>query len=534
MPRLHPLLRGLAAGWITASLGALATPAFTQPATTDQPVSSSTAASDKTASGVYYEIFVRSFYDSKGDGTGDLNGITAKLDYLQSLGVSGLWLMPINPSPSYHGYDITDYYGINPQYGSMADFQHLLDEAHKRHIQVIIDLVINHTSALHPWFIAANNPQDPHHAWYSWSVPGTKLKAISATDGPAWHTTPAGQHYLGVFTGEMPDLNYDTPAVREEMVKLGRYWLDKGVDGFRLDAAQHIYWDLKSQKNDPAILAKNLAWWSEFRHGIDATKPGAYVVGEVTRDGPEELAPYFRPLSAAFDFPLAKQLIASTKDERAGALGSLLTRAETAYRKVAGQSGVDAPFLSNHDQERVMSQLDGNAQHMRMAAAMLLTLPGHPFLYYGEELGMRGRKPDENLREPMRWYRDEHGQGETRWKAFSAGDSADISVEAEAGAPGSLLSYYKQLIDWRRQIDALRDGALSSHPLGNPHLVAWELQDAHSHVLVVHNLSGSAQTVELAHGSASRFATVQLHSAPDITIDHGRLHLPAYSTAILR
>jgi glycosidase len=488
-------------------------------------------ATDTANSGVYYEIFVRSFADTNGDGIGDLNGVTAKLDYLHSLGVSGIWLMPINPSPSYHGYDVTDYYGIHPQYGSMADFDKLLAEAHKRHIKIIMDLVINHSSNQHPWFIAAQDPHSKYHDWYTWSNAGTDLHAISATDTPAWHQTKDGRHYLGVFTGAMPDLDYDAPAVREEMIRLGQFWMKKGVDGFRLDAAQHIYYDFKSQRDDPAVLHKNLAWWKEFSRGIDTVNPQAYVVGEVTRDGPEELAGYFGSLSAVFDFPLAKQLIASAGSERDDGLGALLQRTETAYRKVSGKSGVDAPFLSNHDQERVISQLDGNARHMRMAAAMLLTLPGHPFIYYGEELGVQGHKPDEDLRQPMRWYRDPHGKGETSWEALSAADGPAISVQAEQQEPGSLLQFYKMLIDWRRQIPALRDGSLRDHPLDNPRLVAWELRDGGDRVLVMHNLSGTAQLVD--NGSMRGFTKVRLRTRQDITITDGKLQLPAYSSAVL-
>ena len=482
-------------------------------------------------SGVWYEIFVRSFYDTNGDGIGDLNGVTAKLDYLKSLGISGIWLMPINPSPSYHGYDVTDYYGINPPYGTMSDFQHLLDEAHKRGIKVIIDLVINHTSALHPWFIAANQPNDPHHDWYNWARPGTNLDAISATGTPAWHTTPSGQHYIGVFTGMMPDLDYDTPAVREEMVRMGQFWLKKGVDGFRLDAAQHIYYDFKSQENDPAILKKNLAWWSQFRHGMDAVNPATYIVGEVTRKSPEQLAPWFRPLSSVFDFPLATQLIDSAKSERTGDLGALLARTDADYRKVTGKSGMDAPFLSNHDQERVMSQLDGSPQHMRMAAAMLLTLPGQPFIYYGEELGTRGKKPDEAIREPMRWDRAIHAPGETAWETPASPDDPALSVEAEQADPDSLLHYYTMLIHWRGQVSALRDGSILEHVLKNTHIAAWELVDADSHVLVVHNLSGQPQNVPL---SGTRFHDLLLQSKPGITLQHDQLQMPAYTSAILR
>ncbi|NYE28252.1 glycosidase [Rhodanobacter sp. K2T2] len=527
MSRTLPLLsRAIALGF----LGSLLSLSVGAQAPSTAPHASDTA---MAPSGVYYEIFVRAFADSNGDGIGDLNGITGKLDYLKSLGVSGLWLTPINPSPSYHGYDVTDYYGINKQFGTAADFQKLLDEAHKRGIAVIIDLVINHTSDQHPWFQSAVDPKNPKHDWYNWSNAHTDLKAISATDTPAWHAL-GDQHYLGTFTRAMPDLDYDTPAVRQEMIKLGRYWLGKGVDGFRLDAAQHIYFDLKSQRNDPKILAKNITWWSDFRHGLDTVKPDAYVVGEVTRDNPQEIAPYFKPLSAAFDFPLATQLIESAKSERAGNLGALLARTEAAYRQVTGKSGVDAPFLSNHDQNRVMSQLDGSAQHMRMAAAMLLTLPGHPFIYYGEELGMRGQKPDENIREPMRWHRDDHGADETHWKTFSAGDGPEVSVDAEQADANSLLHYYTILIGWRRQIGALRDGTLSAWSPSNPQIAAWQLSDAQSRVLVVHNLSGETQTVDVSHALGHRFDTLQEKSRQDIALAQGKLQLPPYSSAIVR
>lgn len=177
-----------------------------------------------------------------------------------------------------------------------------------------------------------------------------------------------------------------------------------------------------------------------------------------------------------------------------------------------------------------MSQLDGNPQHMRMAAAMLLTLPGHPFVYYGEELGMRGKKPDPDLREPMRWHRDPHGEGETRWKAFSAGDGPAVSVEAEQQADDSLLHYYTMLIGWRREIGALRDGTLTAHPLANPHIAAWQLDDAGSHVLVLHNLSGQPQQLPLGD---ARYRQLLRYSRPGTVLQRGRLSLPPYASAIL-
>ena len=492
------------------------------------------AAAAAAPSGVWYEIFVRSWYDTNGDGIGDLNGVTAKLDYLKSLGVSGIWLTPINPSPSYHGYDITDYEAINPQYGNMAEFERLLVAAHKRGIKVIMDLVINHTSSEHPWFKAAQNPGDPHHDWYSWASPDTDLHAISATGSPAWHSTPNGQHYLGIFTGEMPDLNYDNPAVRREMIAIGKFWLRKGVDGFRLDAAQHIYLNFDSQWSDAAVLRQNLQWWSQFMHGIDAVNPAAYVVGEVTQKTPEALAPWFGAISAVFDFPLATQLIESARTGQAGELPGLLDRTTREYRAVTGKVGVDAPFLSNHDQERVMSQLHDNPGQMRIAAAMLLTLPGQPFIYYGEELGMRGEKPDPDLREPMRWYRNPEAAGETRWKTFTAGDGPGITVQAEQADPHSLLARYRELIGWRREISALRDGAFATRPLGNPQSIAWELSDAQGDVLVVHNLSDRAQRIQLGAHDLRRFAHVIEHTVAGTLLAQGVLQLPAYGSAILK
>ena len=484
------------------------------------------------SSGVYYEIFVRAFYDSNGDGIGDLNGITKRLDYIKSLGVSGIWLTPINPSPSYHGYDITDYEGINPQFGTMQDFRQLLDEAHKRGIKVVMDMVINHTSDQHPWFKAALNPKDPHHDWYTWAKPDSDLQAISATGGPAWHRAPNGQYYVGVFTSAMPDLNYDNPAVRKQMIDVGKFWLHEGVDGFRLDAAQHIYDDLQTDMDSPAALKKNIAWWTEYHQGLAAVDPQVWLVGEVARQNPDDLTPYMGPLNTVFNFPVATQLIDSVKQERNLGVGSGLQYTYAAYRAHAGGNFDDAPFLTNHDQERVISQLEGNMAHMRLAAALLLTLPGHPFIYYGEELGMQGTKPDEDIREPMRWYRSGNGPGLASWKDWSTHDGADISVEAEQADPDSLLNLYRKLIGWREQVSALRDGVLHDVPSDDPHLLAYTLQDAQSRVLVVHNLSRESRTLSLpadAHVSA-----VWLQSKPGIELASGRLSLPPYATAVLQ
>ena len=486
---------------------------------------------EATHTGVWYEIFVRAWYDTNGDGIGDLNGVTAKLDYLQSLGINGIWLMPINASPSYHGYDVTNYEAINPQYGTMQDFEHLVAEAHKRGIQVIIDLVINHTSDKHPWFVSALDPHSPYRGWYTWAGPTTDIKEMSATDSPAWHTRD-GQTFLGDFSRGMPDLNYDDQDVRHEMVKIGQFWLAKGADGFRLDAARHIYDDLKSDTDKPETMLKNALWWTEFRRGLQTVNPNVYLVGEVSMHSPDKLAPYLKPLGSVFNFPLAEQMILSTQNEQAGPLNQLLADTYAAFHKAAGNDFTDAPFLSNHDQERVFSRLDGNVDHMRVAAAILLTLPGRPFLYYGEELGVLGRKPDQNIREPMRWERDPQAAGESRWEPIASGQGGEVSVQAEQADPHSLLSVYRTLIHWRTQETLLRDGDIRVVSLQNAHVVAYERFIGERHVLVLHNLSGQSQSVKLKHKGG--YQRIELQSGNDATYVKEELDLPPYASVVMQ
>ena len=218
---------------------------------------------------VFYEIFVRSFNDSNGDGIGDFNGITQKLDYLQELGVTAIWLMPIFPSPSYHGYDVTDYYDVNPQYGTMDDFKTLVEEAHKRDIRIIIDLVINHTSDKHPWFKEAKkDPNSPYRDWYIWSK--TDPKYLGPWGERVWHSSTSGFYY-GIFEAFMPDLNYKNPAVTDEMKKVASFWLkDIGVDGFRLDAAKHLIEEGSKQENTKAT---HLWYQNEFYPATKAINP---------------------------------------------------------------------------------------------------------------------------------------------------------------------------------------------------------------------------------------------------------------------
>jgi len=486
----------------------------------------------KAASGVWYEIFVRSWYDTNGDGIGDLNGVTAKLDYLQKLGVSGIWLMPISPSPSYHGYDVTNYEAVNPQYGTLEDFRRLVKGAHARGIRVVIDMVANHSSNENPWFVSALDPKSPYRDWYIWADKTNDVDTPNAFGGQAWHRAKDGQFYESIFDPAMPDLNYDNAAVRKKMIGIGQFWLKQGADGFRLDAARHIYVNLPSDVGNPESIAKNIAWWDEYRKGLDKVNPHTYLVGEVTRDEAADIAPYLKPLDAAFNFPIAKQLIEVVKSERNLDLARTLAQTYATYDHVAGDAmQKDAPFLSNHDQERVMSQLGGNPEHMRVAAALLMTLPGEPYIYYGEELGMRGTKPDPDLRTPMRWDRTLDAHGEATWHATSPANGGPISVAAQDSDPHSLLNWYRMLIQWRIDIPALRAGGFAVYPQADDQLVAWQRTDGADTVLVVHNLSGTAQILPLP---ADRFHELLRHSRSDTTVAGGRVDLPPYGSAILQ
>lgn len=401
---------------------------------------------------VFYEIFVRSFRDSDGDGIGDFNGITEKLDYLQALGIKGIWLMPINPSPSYHGYDVTDYYAVNADYGTIEDFRHLLEEAHKRDIKVIIDFVMNHTSSQHPWFQSALTPGSEYHDWYKWS------QTNPGTAGPwgqrAWYQAENGQYYYAIFWDQMPDLNYDNLAVREEMKEITSFWLDEvGVDGFRLDAVRYMAEDqqLADSKANHAFLEE----WGAYYRGVN---PGAFTVGEAWT-GNLSVRKYTNTnleLDSAFNFDLSAAMFKSVNESNSGYVRSILTNT---LRHFPEQD--NANFITNHDMNRVINQIGGNdkEEKAKVLAAILLTTPGIPFIYYGEEIGMSGVKPDEMIRTPMQWSNapDAGFTDGDPWEAVNP-DFPLVNIARQTGDDTSLLEFYRTLIQLRNAHSALRVG----------------------------------------------------------------------------
>lgn len=425
---------------------------------------------------VFYEIFVRAFNDSNNDGIGDLKGVTQKLDYLKSLGIKGIWLMPINSSPSYHGYDVSDYYSINKDYGTLEDFKELIKEAHRRDIKVEMDMVINHTSTENPWFIAAStNKDDKYRNYYVW----TSDKKVAAENSPIstqpW-TELGGEYYYSLFWSGMPDLNYDNRDVRDEMKKIGKYYIDMGVDGFRLDAAMWIYTNGED---------KNLAWWKEFRDYIKSINKNAVLVGEVWQSAPKLIAPYYKVLDSCFNFPLAESIVMGVQS---GTISSVMSNTNYAYEKfkAVNKSFIDSPFLTNHDMNRSMNTLQ-NVDLAKSAVAILMTLPGTPYIYYGEETGMMGNKPDEQIRQPFIW--DNKNKAKNSSWEVSDNDLNRVAVSVQEKDKNSLLNFYKNIINLRNNNNALKLGSFNLINTENNEVAAYRRSYKNDQVYVYINVS---------------------------------------------
>ena len=324
----------------------------------------------------WYEVFVYSYYDSDGDRIGDLAGLAEKLDYIASLGMNGIWLMPIMPSPSYHKYDVTDYYGIDPQYGTLEDFSALLEKAHSLGIDVIIDLVVNHTSSEHPWFLSAKADADSEYReYYNWSD--------EPRDG---YAKAGGSYYECRFVNTMPDLNLDNPEVRAEIERILRFWLeDVGVDGFRLDAVTSYYTGERERNID------FLSWLGDTARAIS---PDCYIVGEAWTDL-YEIADYCAAdIDSFFLFPVAQSggYIEEILGPDVKEPGRSYANVTALLEQRLPEDTIPAPFLGNHDTPRAASVLGPDTAKQKMAAGLLAMMRGGTFVYYGDEIGMTGSK----------------------------------------------------------------------------------------------------------------------------------------------
>ena len=441
---------------------------------------------------VFYQIFVRSFNDSNGDGIGDIQGIIEKLDYLNDgdpnttsdLGVTGIWLMPIFPSPSYHGYDVTDYRNINPDYGSMDDFKALLTQANARGIKIIIDFVGNHTSTQHPWFEASAISQNKRD-WYLWQ--DSKPNYNGPWGQEVWHERNDA-YYYGIFWGGMPDLNFKNQAVTDEIKDIMRFWYQEvGVAGFRIDAVKHWVEQGSQQENTQSTMD----WWRDFYGFQKSIDPALLTVGEAWTST-QNIAPYSDSrLDYCFEFDLAEAIINSINNQADFTVKSKMNEVINTYNE--SQYGT---FLTNHDQNRSFERFGMDLKKAKMGASLLLSLPGVPFVYYGEEIGMLGKKPDEEIRRPMQWSSEANAgfSAATPWQALNS-NYTEYNVSIQQIDENSLWRHYQKWIQWRNQNDALKKGnyeQIASSGDGNYSFLRYHEASANA-VIVFHNLSNLQQ-----------------------------------------
>ena len=539
----------------TAKPAATASATFHPPTATAAPTTLPIATSTPSAGSltwwndaVFYEIFVRSFYDSNGDGVGDFNGLIEKLDYLNDgdpvttsdLGVNALWLMPIHPSPSTHGYDVTDYYAVNPQYGSLEDFRRLVAEAHRRGMHVIIDMVLNHTSSQHPWFFQSQDPASPYRNWYVWADKDPGFKG--PWNQQVWYPLDGGYFYAYFWEG-MPDLNYANPAVTAEMQKAARFWLaDVGIDGFRLDAIGALI-----ENGAETVETRDTHdWLRGYFSFVKSLRPDAVTVGEVWRED-SVVIPYVRQdeVDLAFEFDLSAALLASINE---GSSANVLDALRSGTLQFpAGQYGTS---LTNHDMARVMTQLGGDGQKAKAAASLYFALPGVPFIYYGEEIGLSGEAPDEMGRRPMQW----NGGVFAGFSSAAPWKAPDIdpvhNVAAQLANPDSLLAHYRGWIAQRLSHPALRTGELNLFSTSDPGVFACLRTTSAEAVLVVVNLTGAGLrglrlSLDSSPLEAGEYAAVSLwdgtKQAAMTVLEGGKIagyeplaELPPYATLLIQ
>lgn len=490
----------------------------------------------------WYEIFVYSFCDSDGDQIGDLQGIISKLDYIADLGFNGIWLMPIMPSDTYHKYDVKDYMSIDAAYGTMADFDELVAECDKRGIKLIIDLVLNHTSSSHPWFTAAcdylkglgegeeaSADECPYYGYYNF------VKGDPSSNN--WYRVGNTDYYYeGVFWSEMPDVNFESQALREEFEAIMKFWLDKGAGGFRLDAVKEFYSGSTSRN------VEVLTWVNDY---VKSVKPDAYIVGEAW-DGLATYAQYYASgIDSFFDFEFAdysgiitKTLTYTGESNSAQAYAKALIRVQNAIREYR-EDAIDAPFFVNHDLARGAGNLRYDERKIKMGAALNILMSGSAFVYYGEEIGMTGSGKDENKRAPMYWSADASAAGMTRGPLdMEPQENKFPCAEEQLKDSNSILSFFKDTILLRNQNPEIARGTVARlEEITDLDIAAISKTYNGTTIYIIYNLSETDEkTVVLSaeqygYSELAGYLTVD---GGEVTLEGDTLTLPSYSVAVLR
>ncbi len=488
-----------------------------------------------------YQILVYAFADSDGDGFGDLKGIIENLDYLNDgkagtgndLGVQAIWLSPINNAVSYHGYDVTDYKSVSSRVGSMEDFEKLVAEAHKRGIKVILDMVFNHTSRSHVWF--TNFIKDPNGRYGNYYVRRKEgVGYSSAGYGKFYKYATNDVQYFSAFGEGMPDLNCENTDVVNELKDILSFWIKKGADGFRFDAAKHIF-DPNEMAQGTPTMAMTRMFWNDLRKHARSEKADVIMVGEVLSTSTVDLAAYSKTMDSLFDFASAQAIVGAAAGLNSSNFNTSFERIQNSLLKTKGF--VPSPILTNHDQDRAMSlflmrsalaSTDGwgekssdiddvkAAKKMaltrgKMAASLLLTLPGLPFLYYGEELGMTGKRylnDDVARRDAFIWKSDRKAKPNVTWMIGSskleAGQNKDTpALEAQLADPNSLAAHYVLLGALRQKAPALQGGSWKQLVLPEDEslsVISYLREGKGQKLLVQHNMSEEDATLKVMSG----------------------------------
>lgn len=484
---------------------------------------------------VWYEVFLYSFCDSDGDGIGDLRGLISRLDYLQELGIGGLWLMPIHPSTSYHKYNVADYYAIDPAYGTLDDFRDLIAACQARNIRVIPDLVVNHTGSNHPWFLQATeylrrlgdgepNPAEcPYVDYYNFTKEfRSGYTQVSGTD---WY-------YESRFSPDMPDLNWDCQALRTEVRDVMAYWLELGVSGFRIDAAKEFY----SGSTD-----RNVEVLSWLQSTLTDLKPDGYMVAEVW-DSFDQVARYYESgVTSIFNYPfgdssgkIMKILRGAGQEKTVSSFATALEKADQAYL-AANPDYIDAPFLSNHDVGRIAGFCGGDEGKIKLAAAMNLFMSGSAFVYYGEEIGMTGSGNDPSKRAPMYWNATrDSGTTQPPPECVLPESYPFAPAEEQRTEDGSIYNYYRQLIAIRNALPAISHGRTTVETaLNRGSVSAFRKTWGEESCIILLNVSPEGSTVTLTGYENWTVAAALSADGSPITWEDITLTLPPYGAAVL-
>ncbi len=490
----------------------------------------------------WYEIFVYSFCDSDGDQVGDIQGVISKLDYIADMGFNGIWLMPIMPAASYHKYDVKDYLEIDPEYGTMEDFEELAAECDKRGIKLIIDLVLNHTSSEHFWFTEAcdyleslgadeePSAEDcPYYEYYNF------VKGNPNSD--VWYQVGSSDYYYeGMFWSGMPDVNFESQGLRREFEAVMDFWLEKGAGGFRLDAVKEFYSGATSKN------VEVLTWVNDY---VKAADPDAYMVGEAW-EGLGTYAQYYASgIDSFFDFEFAgptgvvtKTLTFSGETNSAQAYAKALSRVQNAIREYR-EDAIDAPFFVNHDMARAAGYMQYDERKVKMAAPLNILMSGSAFVYYGEEIGMTGSGKDENKRAPMYWSADASAEGMTRGPLdMEPQENQFACAEEQMKAEDSIYSFYKDTILLRNQNPEIARGTVARlEEVEDQDIAAISKTYDGKTIYLLYNISETDE--KQVTMSAEQYGELEIagYLSVDggaVTMKDGVVTMPSYSVVVLR